>query len=79
MALALAEANLRDVLPQITVPTLLVYGDADVRAPVEVADALHAGIPGSQLVMLPGLGHELYLEAPDLFNATLREFLDSLT
>jgi pimeloyl-ACP methyl ester carboxylesterase len=32
MARASAE-NLRDALPDVTVPTLLVYGDQDVRAP----------------------------------------------
>ncbi len=33
MARALAEADLRDVLPTIAVPTLLLYGDADLRSP----------------------------------------------
>jgi pimeloyl-ACP methyl ester carboxylesterase len=32
MARSLAEADLRDVLPRIDVPTLLMYGDKDVRA-----------------------------------------------
>ena len=77
-AQAFAEADLRDVLPHIAVPTLLLYGDADERAPVEVAEALHAGIPASTLVMLPGLGHECYLESPQVFNAEVRRFLRSL-
>jgi pimeloyl-ACP methyl ester carboxylesterase len=34
MARSLAEADLRDVLPRIDVPTLLLYGDKDVRAPL---------------------------------------------
>ena len=49
MAHALAEADLRDVLPHITVPTLLLYGDAARRAPLEVAEALHAQIPASRV------------------------------
>ncbi len=44
MARAVAEADLRDVLPEIDVPTLLLYGENDVRAPREVAEAIHAGI-----------------------------------
>ena len=40
MAMASAEADLRDVLPFIDVPTLLLYGDQDVRAPQEVTEAL---------------------------------------
>jgi pimeloyl-ACP methyl ester carboxylesterase len=33
---AMAEADLRDLLPHIDVPTLLLYGDEDVRAPKPV-------------------------------------------
>jgi pimeloyl-ACP methyl ester carboxylesterase len=43
MARASAE-DLRDVLPHIRVPTLLVYGDKAVRAPLTVAEDLHAAI-----------------------------------
>ena len=76
---AFAEADLRDVLPRIAVPTLLLYGDADERAPLDVAEALHASIPTSTLVTMPGLGHESYLESPQTFNAEVRRFLCSLT
>jgi pimeloyl-ACP methyl ester carboxylesterase len=40
MAKASAEADLRDVLAGIDIPTLLLYGDQDVRAPREVAEAI---------------------------------------
>ncbi|MET0895578.1 MAG: alpha/beta hydrolase [Acidimicrobiia bacterium] len=75
MAYALAEADLRDVLPMIEVPTLLVYGDADTRSPLTVANELHRAIPGSTLSVLPGLGHECYLESPTLFENVVRPFL----
>jgi pimeloyl-ACP methyl ester carboxylesterase len=78
MAKAFAEADLRDVLPRIQVPTLLLYGDADQRSPLEgVAHDLHAKIPGSRLVVLPGVGHQCDMEAPDRFNAEVRTFLQS--
>jgi len=76
MAIASAEADLRDMLPSIDVPTLLLYGDQDVRAPRPVAEALHAAIPGSRLVFLPGVGHANSIEAPEPFNAEVRAFLD---
>ena len=57
MLAAFADADLRAVLPTITVPTLLLHGDADVRAPRPVAEALHADIPDSELVLLPEVGH----------------------
>jgi pimeloyl-ACP methyl ester carboxylesterase len=72
---AFAEADLRDVLPRIDVPTLLLYGDSDVRAPSTVARDLHAGIPGSRLVVIPGAGHVCSVDAPERFNAELRAFL----
>jgi hypothetical protein len=62
MARASAE-DVRDVLPDITVPTLLVYGDGDVRAPLTVAEDLYAAISGSTLVVLPDTGHLCNIEA----------------
>jgi pimeloyl-ACP methyl ester carboxylesterase len=74
MARASAE-DVRDVLPNIDVPTLLLYGERDVRAPLTVAEALHAAIPSSSLVVLPNVGHVCNVEAPDEFNAAVRDFL----
>jgi len=74
MANASAE-NLRDVLPQIAVPTLLVYGAEDVRAPLPVARDLEASIPASTLVVLPDAGHICNIEAPEEFNTVVRSFL----
>lgn len=75
MARSFAEADLRDVLPRIDVPTLLLYGDNDVRAPLNVAEDLHAAIPTSRLVVLPGVGHLINIEAGERFNAEVRAFL----
>jgi pimeloyl-ACP methyl ester carboxylesterase len=75
MTHSIAEADLRDVLPEIGVPTLLLYGENDVRAPRRVADDIHAAIPSSKLVVLPGTGHLVNIEARERFNAELRAFL----
>lgn len=74
MARASAE-DLRDALPAVDVPTLLIYGSRDVRAPLSVAQDLHASIAGSELVILEGAGHVCNLEAPEAFNDALRSFL----
>jgi pimeloyl-ACP methyl ester carboxylesterase len=76
MARASAE-NVREALPHIDVPTLLVYGDQDVRAPLPVAEDLHRSIAGSTLVLLPGAGHVANLEAPEAFDQAVRAFLDA--
>ena len=75
MASAFADADLRDVLPLIDVPTLLLYGEADMRSPISVGEDLHARIPGSAFVVIPGVGHMVNVEAPERFNAEVRGFL----
>lgn len=54
------------------------YGDKDVRAPLNVAEDLHAAIPTSRLVVMPGVGHMSNLEAAERFNAEVRSFLRSV-
>jgi pimeloyl-ACP methyl ester carboxylesterase len=77
MAHAMAEADLRDVLPRISVPTLLLYGDADARSSLAIAGELHAAIPRSELVVLPGAPHQCNIEGADAFARELRRFLES--
>jgi pimeloyl-ACP methyl ester carboxylesterase len=76
-ARAFAEADVRDVLPTIAVPTLLLYGDKDVRAPINVAQDLNAKIPASKLVVLEGAGHICNVDAAARFNTNVRAFLRS--
>ena len=72
----MAEADLRPSCPRSTCPTLLLHGADDARSPLPVAEAMHREIRGSELVVLPGVGHMSNLEAPDRFNAVVRGFLD---
>ncbi|MEX1102345.1 MAG: alpha/beta hydrolase [Actinomycetota bacterium] len=72
---ALADADLRGMLGSIDVPTLLLYGEEDVRSPLTVAEELHRGIRGSELVVLPEVGHQCNIEAADRFNTAVRGFL----
>ena len=78
MIRSFAEADLRPALAGIDVPTLVLHGSDDQRSPASVAEHLHAHIPGSRRVVLPGLGHELYLESPAAFADTVRPFLRSV-
>jgi pimeloyl-ACP methyl ester carboxylesterase len=71
---AMAEADLRDVLPHITVPTLLLWGELDARSPLSVARQFQGAIPDATLVVLPEAGHVTNLEQPDRFNDAVRRF-----
>lgn len=68
-------ADLTDVLPSIRVPTLLLYGEHDTRAPEGVATELRDAISGAELVMLEGAGHVCSVDGSAGFNANLRRFL----
>jgi pimeloyl-ACP methyl ester carboxylesterase len=75
---AFAKADLNSVLPEIKVPTLLLYSDADQRSPLHIAQKLHSDIPSSKLVVIEGVGHVVNSEAPEKFNTAVREFLASI-
>ena len=71
-AIALAESDTRDVIHNLHVPTLLIWGAEDDITPVW--DEVPAG---AQLKIIPGAGHLCYAEQPDRFNAIVKEFLRS--
>jgi pimeloyl-ACP methyl ester carboxylesterase len=71
---SLAEADLRDDLSKIRLPTLLIWGAEDVRSPLTVAYDLAAQLEGSRLVVFEGAGHLPQVEAADRLNSELRSF-----
>ncbi len=72
--LVMAEADQRDLLPRIAVPTLLIWGELDGRSPLGVAHQFEQAIPDTTLVVIPGAGHISNLEQPDRLNEAVREF-----
>ncbi|MBI4491401.1 MAG: alpha/beta fold hydrolase, partial [Chloroflexi bacterium] len=74
-AIALAEADEREVLPRVRVPTLVVCGELDRVTPLHQAEQLQAAIPGAELAVIAGAGHASNQEQPARFNAAVREFL----
>ncbi len=69
----MAETDLSDLLPQVAVPTLLVWGDSDARSPLAVARQFEEAIPDTQLVVIEGAGHVSNLERPEQVTA-VRDF-----
>jgi len=66
------------LLGKIDVPTLVVGGEEDGISTPEVMGAMAAKIPGARHVTIPQTGHLSNLEAPEQFNAALKEFLESI-
>ena len=70
----MAAADQRDLLARIAVPTLLIWGELDVRSPLRVARQFEQAIPDAKLVVIPACGHVSHLEQPEQFNEAVREF-----
>jgi pimeloyl-ACP methyl ester carboxylesterase len=71
-----AEHDATDHLPEIRAPTLVVAGVRDGFTPMHLSAKMHAAIPGSALLVLPGGTHVGPLEHPDLVEEHVTRFLD---
>jgi pimeloyl-ACP methyl ester carboxylesterase len=65
-----------DHLERVDVPTLVVAGERDTFTPMWLSVRMHACIPGSELLVLPGGSHVGPLERPELLAARLDRFLE---
>ncbi len=73
-----SRADSGPTLREIEVPALVVCGAEDALTPPADAEAIHRGVPGSTLAVLPRAGHLSALEDPAAFNAALVTFLATL-
>ena len=64
---------LQSDMGRLTAPLTLVAAEDDTATPPRVADAVHALIPSSTLVRLPGLGHLAHEEAPQTVAEIVRK------
>ncbi|SDG71228.1 Pimeloyl-ACP methyl ester carboxylesterase [Sinosporangium album] len=70
-----AAVDIRDLLPKIQAPTLVLALGEDTMVPPDGSRQLQAGIPGSRLVQLDGVGHLDWLGRPDQVVGVVKEFL----
>ena len=64
-----------DVLPQISVPTLIIASDRDRLTPARLSEHMRARIPGAELVVLPKSTHVAQLEYPERTHRLVERFL----
>lgn len=67
----LAHANLAAMVARLAVPTLVMWGDADVITPPAGCRAIADAVPGGTYHVFANLGHAFATEAPAEFNAAL--------
>ena len=73
---AFATTDFRDDLKQVTVPTLVIHGDADAIVPLAGAgQRTHRAVAHSRLVTVDGAPHGLNLSHAQVFNEALLSFL----
>ncbi|HUQ14054.1 MAG TPA: alpha/beta fold hydrolase [Novosphingobium sp.] len=65
MAAIIADGDRRERLKAVTAPTLVIHGDGDPLVPVEGGRDTAASIPGAELKVIPGMGHDLPLGLVD--------------
>ena len=71
-----ATTDFRDDLKKLTVPTLVIHGEADAIVPFEGSgQRTHRAVPHSQLVLVPGAPHGLNVSHAQAFNEALLSFL----
>jgi pimeloyl-ACP methyl ester carboxylesterase len=59
LAALVASPDRTPALREVTVPTVVIHGEADQLVDVSGGKATAAAIPGAELVLYPGLGHDL--------------------
>lgn len=66
--------DLKKIMPLISAPTLLVWGEEDTATPLSDAKIMEKLIPDAGLVSYQGCGHYCFLDNPGGFKAVIREF-----
>jgi pimeloyl-ACP methyl ester carboxylesterase len=68
---------MRAELQKIQLPVLIVHGDQDASAPIELTGRKTAElIGGASLTVYPGAGHGLYASDHDALNADLLAYIN---
>jgi len=67
--------DIRDVLPAIRVPTLIIHATGDTIAPIEAGRYLAEHIPNARLLQLDSIDHWPYFGDADLVLGEVQEFL----
>ena len=68
--------DMTEAMRHVRVPTLLVVGAEDQITPPACLEAAEQVIPNAKLLIVPAAGHLVPLEAPEIFNRALLEFLE---
>ncbi len=74
--LRVIEEDIAPGLDRLSHPTLIVWGDQDRVTPLSDAHRFHRLIPNARLEIIPGAGHRLPYEQPEIFCKLVTTFAD---
>ncbi len=75
MLSAAGQHSAEDLLPEISLPVLVIAGERDGFTPPERSRAMAAAIPGAELLEVPQASHTAPIERPNLVDNSVRDFL----
>ena len=70
-------AELAGRVSEITIPTLVFWGEFDVLFDPSNAKHLHAALPQSKLQILPEAGHLAWADQPELFADMIIDWVET--
>jgi len=60
------------------VPILMIVGEQDVLIPPVVVEMYRERIPHAKILLVPGAGHSVYFEKPEIFNDAVGQFISQI-
>jgi pimeloyl-ACP methyl ester carboxylesterase len=71
--------DIRDRVHEIKLPALIICGELDIMTPVKYANYLGTKIADSRVVIVPGAGHFVFAEKPEVVNEAIEDFLKGIS
>ena len=75
---ALLIIDLRDIIPDIKIPVLIIHGEKDNVCPVDTGKYLAHNLPDARLEIFKDAGHAPFLTKPKEFNKIVKGFIETL-
>ena len=70
--------DMTDTMRGLAIPTLLVVGEEDTFTPPAIMERMESILPDARLLIVPRAGHLVPLEAPEVLNAAVLDFLHAV-
>ncbi|MBI5326834.1 MAG: alpha/beta fold hydrolase [Deltaproteobacteria bacterium] len=75
---ALLAIDLRDIIPTLKIPVLIIHGTKDNVCPVDAGKYLAENLPDARLEIFKGAGHAPFLTKAKEFNKIVKSFIETL-